>query len=169
LQSCLIGSGKNSQIKINGENFPKIIGIDLQGKKQELPESFKGKINIVAIAFKREQQKDVDSWIIGVDEVIKNNPNVNFYEIPLIYELGAFSRMWINNGMRYGIPSEISRKRTITVYTDREKFFQIMKMKKDIVYVLILDDKGKILLRVEGEANDSKITSVKNFISSMKL
>jgi hypothetical protein len=166
LQSCLIGSGENSEIVTNGVNFPKIIGIDLQGKRQELPSAFEGRLNIVAVAFKREQQKDVDSWIVGVDEIIKNNSDINFYEVPLIYELGMVSRMWVNNGMRYGIPSEIARKRTITVYTNREKFFEIMKMKEDRIYVLVLDNSGKILWQIEGMADEDKITSMKNFVGS---
>jgi len=166
LQSCLIGSGENSEIGVNGTNFPKIRGIDLQGKKQELPSAFEGRLNIVAVAFKREQQKDVDSWIAAVDEIIKNNSDIKFYEVPLIYELGMVSRMWVNNGMRYGIPSEIARKRTITVYTDRKKFFKIMKMQEDRIYVLVLNDAGKILWQSEGVADENKILSIKNFVST---
>jgi hypothetical protein len=158
LSSCLIGSGENSKIEKNQNNFfPKIIGIDLEGNKKELPQAFSAKLNIVAVAFKREQQSDVDTWIKAVDDITAKNSEINFWEIPLIYELNSFKRAWVNNGMRFGIKDEQARKRTITVYTNRDEFFKIMKMKEDEIYVLLLDNKGKILWQINGVADEKKI------------
>lgn len=169
LQSCLIGAGENSKIEANKNSyFPKIVGIDLDGKKQELPAVFKNKLNLVIVAFKREQQLEVDTWIKAVEPMLKENKNLSFYEIPLIYELSAFNRMWVNNGMRFGISDKIARKRTITVYTNREEFFKITGMKKDEIYSLLIDDSGKILWRREGVASDNKINDLKKFVLNKK-
>jgi len=165
LQSCIIGAGENSKIEANKNNyFPKITGIDLDGKKQELPTVFKNEFNLVIVAFKREQQAEVDTWIKTIEPVLKENPNLSFYEIPLIYELSTFSRMWVNNGMRFGIPDKVARKRTITVYTNREEFFRITQMKEDRIYALLIDDNGKILWRAEGVANNVNVAAVKKII-----
>lgn len=162
LQSCIIGAGENSKIEANkNDHFPKITGIDLDGKKQNLPFAFKNKLNLVVVAFKREQQVEVDTWIKEIEPILKENPNLSFYEIPLIYEISHFGRMWINNGMRFGIPSEIARKRTITVYIDREKFFKITKMDENKIYALLINGAGEILWRIEGVANQDKITALK--------
>ena len=161
ISSC-IGAGENSKIEANKNNyFPKISGIDLDGKKQELPAVFKNKLNLVIVAFKREQQAEVDTWIKAIEPILKENPHLSFYEIPLIYELSAFKRMWVNNGMRLGIPDEAARKRTITVYTNRKEFFEITKMKEDKIYALLLDNNGKILWRKEGIADDKNLLSLK--------
>lgn len=165
LQSCMIGAGENSKIEANKNSyFPKITGIDLDGKKQELPTAFKNKFNLVIVAFKREQQAEVDTWIKAAEPMLKENQNLSFYEIPLIYELSTFSRMWVNNGMRFGIPDKIARKRTITVYTNREEFFKITKMQEDKICALLIDSSGKILWKAEGVANKANVAAVKKII-----
>ncbi len=167
LQSCMIGAGENSKIEANKDSyFPKITGIDLDGKKQELPTVFKNKFNLVIVAFKREQQAEVDTWIKAAEPILKENSNLSFYEIPLIYELSSFSRMWVNNGMRLGIPDEVARKRTITVYTNREEFFRITKMQEDKIYALLIDASGKILWKAEGVTNNANVAAIKKIIST---
>jgi len=95
---------------------------------------------------------------------LKENTNLSFYEIPLIYELSVFKRMFLNNGMRFGITDEVARKRTITVYTNRQEFFKITQMKEEQIYALLIDDNGKIIWRVVGIADDKKISDLKKII-----
>jgi hypothetical protein len=169
LQSCTIGAGENSKIETNENGyFPKVSGINLDGKKQELPSAFKNKFNLVIVAFKREQQSEVDTWIKAAEPILKENSNLSFYEIPLIYELSAFKRMWVNNGMRFGIPDEIARARTITVYTNREEFFKITAMKEDSIYALLINDSGKILWRVDSTADEKKIAELRKILGKRK-
>jgi len=169
LQSCIIGAGENSKVEANKNSyFPKIIGIDLDGKKQELPAVFKNKFNLVIVAFKREQQAEVDTWIKAIEPILKENSNLSFYEIPLIYEISTFRRMWINNGMRLGIPNEVARKRTITVYTNREEFFRITGMREEKICALLIDAGGKILWKEEGVASDADVAAVKKIILTGK-
>ena len=168
LTSCMIGSGENSSIQANKDKFPLLAGINLEGKKHELPKDFIGELNLIAIGFEREHQEAINTWIKVADELIENNPKIKFYEVPLIYELGTFSRTWINNGMRLGIQNEIARKRTITVFTNRDKFYEIMDMKGDRIYVLLLDKDGKILWRCEGLANQKNIDSLQKILKKIK-
>jgi len=165
ISSCMIGAGENSKVEAGKNNyFPKITGIDLQGEKQELPQVFKNKLNLVIVAFKREQQVEVDTWIKAAEPILKENSNLSFYEVPLIYEVSAFKRMWVNNGMRFGISDKIARKRTITVYTNRKEFFEITQMKEETIYALLLDSNGKILWKKEGVADDKKIADLKKIM-----
>jgi hypothetical protein len=158
LQGCFIGSGENSEIISNAPNvFPQLVGIDLNGDRQELPKKFSKKFNIVIIGFKREQQELINPWIEAFKEIKKSNQEIDFYEMPLIYELGAFSRAWVNNGMRFGILDEEARKRTITVYTNRDQFFKIMQMNVNQIYLLLLDNQGEILLKIEGDFSQEKL------------
>lgn len=160
--ACAIGAGENSAISLDKNGyFPKVTGIDLQGNKRDLPQAFDKPINIVVVAFKREQQKNVDGWIKVLDPIVEKNAEVGFYELPLIYELNPLSRRFINNGMRRGVVEEKSRARTITVYTDREKFFKIMKMREDKIYLLVIGKNGKILQRIEGDATKKNIALLK--------
>ncbi len=162
LSACAIGAGENSAISLKENGyFPKLTGIDLQGNKRDLPQAFDKPINIVVVAFKREQQKNVDGWIKVVDSVSAKNPEIGFYELPLIYELNPLSRRFINNGMRRGVVDEKARARTITVYTNREEFFKIMKMQEDKIYLLVIDKSGKIMQRIEGDATKKNVALLK--------
>jgi hypothetical protein len=169
LTSCFIGSGENSKIIFSGKNkFPEINGIDLHGNKQALPLAFNGEYNVIAIGFEREHQSPINTWINYLDKNKILNEKIKFYEVPLIYELGTFSRTWVNNGMRFGISSNIARSRTITVYTNREEFLKNMNMKGDRIYVLILNKSGQILWQVEGYASENNIKSLEKFLKKIK-
>jgi hypothetical protein len=169
LASCAIGSGENSAMIVGEKGyFPQLVGIDLEGERRELPKSFDNKINIVAVAFKREQQENVNGWIKVADEIIAKRSDVNFYELPLIYELNPVSRSFINNGMRRGVLGEKARKRTITVYTNREQFFEEMQMKEEKIYLLVIDQEGEILHRIEGDATSENVNSLKKKLKNIR-
>lgn len=169
LTSCFIGSGENSPINDIGKNkFPELVGIDLNGKKHNLPSAFEGEYNIIALGFEREHQEAINTWITEIDKLNLVNNKIKFYEVPLIYELGKFSRTWVNNGMRIGIQNEIARKRTITVYTNRDKFYKIMNMKGDRIYLIILNKSNDIIWRSEGYASTKNLDSFKKFIEKIR-
>ncbi len=164
--SACIGPGDNSGVKGQGENIlPEMTGIDLLGQERTIPSTFTGKWNIVAIAFEREQQEDVNTWIPVADEMMLEIDGLKFYEVPLIYEMNMAMRSWVNNGMRAGISDPVARERTITVYTDREKFLSLMDMDTDSIYVLLVDAQGKILWRHEGIATPEAIRALRAYLS----
>ena len=43
--------------------FPRVEGSNLEGKRFALPTDFGAEYNVVVVAFRREQQADVDSWL----------------------------------------------------------------------------------------------------------
>ncbi|MAS88075.1 MAG: hypothetical protein CMH30_08905 [Micavibrio sp.] len=165
LLSACIGAGVNSPVESKAQGmFPAMTGIDLQGSEQLLPDAFEGEKNLVTIGFQREDQAEIDTWISYAEELEAADEDFRFYEVPLIYEINPAYRWWINNGMRSGIPSDEARTRTITVYTDREKFFEIMDMSPDRIYTLLLDNNGKILWRGEGVLTEAHKAALKKFI-----
>ena len=166
LTGC-IGAGKISPVSPPAKEgyFPTLTGIDLFGEQRIVPDDFKGNLHLVAVAFEREHQDPVNTWIPVAKELSAQNPGLTFYEIPLIYKINAAYRTWVNNGMRSGIPSDEGRERTITVYTDREKFLDITGMKADRIYLLLMTHEGKILWQTEGAYGESKLTSLKAALS----
>lgn len=167
LAGC-IGAGNISAVgEGSAERFPVLTGIDLLGQEREIPAAFEGAYNIVAVAFQREQQEDVNGWIAVADSLMEAREDLRFYEIPVIYEVNAPYRFWINNGMRSGIPALKARERTITVYTDRDAFFGITKMKPEEISLLLLDDKGRVLWRHDGVVSDSAVTELKEVLAKL--
>lgn len=169
LSGCILDSGSNTKVAENGDNnFPTMTGMDLLGEDRVIPAEFDGDYNLVVLAFEREQQKDVNSWIEEADRLKAEHPDLKFYEIPVIYEMSALGRLWVNNGMQSGIPSEEDRARTITVYTDREDFMEIMEMDIESIYPLLLSGEGKILWRGKGPVDPVQLEEMKAFLIENK-
>ncbi len=170
LAGC-IGAGRVSEVgsvSSPGAAFPSVAGINLEGEEIQLPQGFAGRLNLVAVAFEREQQADVDTWI-GASERLGDEADLRFYEVPTIYEAGAAFRLWVNNGMRAGIPAPEARARTITVYLDREAFLKTLAI-PDVtsIHVFLLDDAGRVLWRTAGAATPDKLDELRKKLDTQK-
>jgi hypothetical protein len=96
--------------------FPIVRGENLEGRTFTLPTDLGGTYNLLFIAFKREQQFDIDSWLPLAKQLEKEYPALAYYELPTIYRGHSLFRWWLNTGMRMGIPDKKAREVTITLY-----------------------------------------------------
>ena len=165
-----IPAGQNSAVEAFGAPgtvFPSVVGINLEGNELALPEHFKGIRNLVAVAFERDQQTFVDTWIAAADELTTEIPGFQFYEVPTIFEANPVFRMWVNNGMRSGIPDPVARQRTVTVYVDRERFTELLAITDmSEIHVFLLDSAGRVLWRTKGAAEEQKLELLRNALST---
>ena len=84
--------------------FPEVKSKSLAKQIEIIPDSAKGKITLVAVAFLRESQSQLDSWLEPFIKEFGNNKAFMFYEIPMISSGYKFMRFVIDGGMRSGIP-----------------------------------------------------------------
>jgi hypothetical protein len=133
-------------------NFPRVSGSNLLRQKLTLPQDFKGKLNLVFIAFEQWQQMEVDSWIPFIKELEEQEKDLVYYELPVIQSRNSFYRMFINEGMRAGIPNPKTRDRTITLYLNKAEFRHALEMPdEDHIYILLVDHRGEELFRTRGQ------------------
>lgn len=137
--------------------FPEVTGSNLLRQKVTLPGDLQGELNILFVAFQQWHQAWVDSWVPLARQVEQAFPEVQFYELPVIWKMNRFSQTFINEGMRAGIPNQNTRKKTITLYTDKEAFRQALDLPhEETIYVLIVDQQGNVLWRKEGVYSQEK-------------
>lgn len=155
--SACVGAGDNSSLgalapdRLSPDHFPKVTGLNLLGEEVSLPAGFDGEANLVALGFEHRHQDDIDTWIAALPEIEAEAPALRFYEVPVIYEAGPLFRWWLNNGMRIGVVEEGARRRTVTVYTDRDRFTEAVGIPGiDGIYMLLLDGDGRIVWREAG-------------------
>ena len=98
--------------------FPPLQARNLEGAVLDLPEALAGDPSVVIVAFERQQQDDVDSWLPWLDGLRRRLPGLEVYELPAIKRRWLPARAFIDGGMRAGIPDPGTRRRTLTVYTD---------------------------------------------------
>lgn len=141
--------------------FPTVTSDNLERKTFTLPRDFGGERNVVFIAFLRQQQLDVDSWMPFVKALVAKLPDTEFYEIPTIKRMIAPMRWMINRGMRGGIDDLGARERTITLYLEKEPFKRALGITDEhAIHVLVVDREGRVLWRATGPYSDEKGASL---------
>jgi len=138
-------------------HFPVVKSDNLEGRTFTLPTDFGGERNVVFVAFQREQQKDVDTWVPFVTKQIAANPGTEYYELPTIKRMIGLMKWTINKGMSGGIPDKAAREHTITLYIDKEPFKRALEIPDEkVIHVLIVDRAGTVLWRTSGLFSDEK-------------
>ncbi|HEX7556887.1 MAG TPA: hypothetical protein VF338_09700 [Leptolinea sp.] len=131
--------------------FPTVSGTNLLREKLTLPRDFKGTYNLVFVPFEQWQQKEVDSWMVLAQELEQKFAGMVYYELPTIQTRNSLYKMFINEGMRAGIPNPKTRERTITLYLDKADFRAAMDMTdEEHIYVLVVDCQGREFFRIRG-------------------
>lgn len=143
-------------------HFPQVKASNLERKQYSLPGGFEGERNLILVAFEREQQKDVDTWLHAMRQFEESDPGFQYYELPTIQRPVAPVRWFIDNGMRGGIPDRRARQRTITLYLDKKAFCDsLLIADQSKIYALLVDRAGNVLWRAEGDFDETKGASLK--------
>lgn len=156
------------QILRDQPHFPIVSGNNLNRDEFEFPRDFAGAFNLVIIPFQQQQQLIVNTWIPFLQEAEGTYPGFVYYELPTIYEMPTLSRTFINEGMRAGIPDELSRQRTITLYLNKEAFKDALNISSENqIYLYLVNKAGEILWSEKGEFSQEKAQSLIDFIESV--
>ena len=95
----LIGSSLLLQGLVAAENlrtFPNVEGKNLHGAVVTFPEAFAAKAyHVCLIAFVRQQQNDVDTWLPKLDAMVAERKDLEFMELPTISRKNAIMRWFI--------------------------------------------------------------------------
>lgn len=116
-----------------------------------LPSDLEGELNLLAVAFHRGHQKEVDTWIPLFRELESEVPGLAGYEIPTISSSWRPLRRFIDGGMKAAIPDPLTRRRTVTVYGDVAKVTDgLGLLDRDRIAVVLIDRQGKVLWMARG-------------------
>lgn len=138
-------------------HFPTVSGFNLNRQEFQFPRDLAGELNILFVPFKQYQQFTVNTWVPFAQETEAAFPGVVYYELPTIDEMPALSRMFINEGMRAGIPDETARERTVTLYIDTSNFMAATAIPDmNEVHILLVNREGDILWRTTGDFDEGK-------------
>ena len=131
--------------------FPHLAARDLEGHALELPEDFAGASNLVIVAFKREQQSMVDSWVAWFETIAAEHPTLRCYEVPVIATRWSPARPFIDGAMAQAVRAQEARRRTLTIYTDVRRVTDALAIDDtDTVTVLLVESDGRLRWRTTG-------------------
>ena len=146
------------------QTFPEIQAITLSKKQVTFPGFARGKYAFILIAFKRQTQGEVDSWLDPFLEDFYGKQKVTFFEIPMISGSWKWMSSWIDSGMRAGVPDE-KHDHVATYYGPLTYYFDYFDIRDSrTVYVFLLDRQGRIIWRDNGPASEQKYEELKNLV-----
>ncbi len=149
--------------------LPALQAQDLNEKNYTLPQDLPAPYTVVLVAFKREQQALVDTWIEGLNLKAPTTP-YHWIELPVLEDYGAWFKWFVDNGMRRGIKGEFNREKVITVYTDKAAFRQATGIpNEDTIHVLVITPTGQIVARTEGSFSPQKAESLSDYTKNSKV
>jgi hypothetical protein len=163
----LIPAKSRLEIKSADVHFPTVSGFNLERREFEFPRDFAGELNVLFVPFLQRQQLDINTWVPFVQELERTLPGMAYYELPTIWEMAALQRMFLNEGMRAGIPDAKARERTVTLYLDKPAFQRATGIDGDShMHVLLVNRQGDILWRTTGSFDETKgeslVTAIEN-------
>ena len=97
-------------------------------------------------------------------------PELDYYELPTIRKMNWLSRSIIDNGMRAGIPSRDTRRRTITLYIDKEPFKKKLEIPDESdIHLFLVSKDGEVLWTESGEISEAKSESLVDALNRIGL
>ena len=146
--------------------FPEVEGENLEKRTFRLPWDFEGQANLVFIAFRRPQQRDVETWLPLAKSLAERNAGLRFYELPTLSNRVGMARYFIDNGMRRGIPDRKAREATITLYLEKDAFRQALDIDdEESIHVLLVGREGRIHWRAEGPMTEESAAGLERALA----
>jgi hypothetical protein len=137
-----------------GENMPELRGEYLSGRKAILPKDASGRVALLLFGFNYQSRFAVEAWTKRFRGDFEKNPQVTFYEIPMIGGMARLGKWFIDSGMRRGTP-QADHEHVITVYGGTEPWKQRLGVKvEDSAYLVVLDQRGIIAWHDAGPFED---------------
>jgi len=131
-----------------GISFPGLRARDLDGREVTLPAGLPCEWNVVIVAFRRQQQSLVDSWVPWLQEQAATTPGLGFVELPAIGLHWQPARPAIDGGMAAAIGDQPTRRRTLTVYTDlRRVTIPLGITGRETIWLFLTDRAGRVRWR----------------------
>ena len=142
-----------------GKRFPEVTAESLAKTLESIPDSAKGKVTLIVVAFLQQSQPQLDSWLGPFAERFGSKEGFTFYEVPMISSGYKFMRFVIDSGMRGGTPKN-KHKNVVTMYGDVEKYMNELNLEARYGYAFLLDKEGIIRWQEKGFSTPDAINEL---------
>ncbi|CAB4340097.1 unannotated protein [freshwater metagenome] len=146
--------------------LPAVDARALDGTEYRLPNELGGERNLIAVAFQRNQQDDVDTWLGDFAALEDQHDGLITYEMPTISRRWAPVRGFIDGGMTAAIPDPKTRARTITAYTDVNRVRDSLGLPDtNQIAVIVCDRDGVVSWLARGARSDEAAAELRAALS----
>ena len=138
------------------EQFPRIEGENLLGKKVALPDATNGHAAVIVIGFTHGSQNQTKAWTASVQN------EVPVYSIAVLEDAPRLVRGMAVRGMKGGVPED-KRGHFLVIYQNEKELKQAAGFDRpDDAYVFLLDKDGTIHWRFHGPVTDAALQELES-------
>ena len=160
-----------------GKTFPNMGTITLQEVNINLPSDASGKYTLLGLAFSNKSEDDLITWLVPVYEKFIGNESGTLTKLfaEMTYDVNVFF-VPMFTGINTPATKPAMKKALnkidprlhpyILFYKGKLKPYKetLSFEKKDIPYLFVLDDKGKIVYATTGAYNGKKMSEIENVL-----
>ena len=161
-QPSRLGSVSNTDRASSPPHFPTVEARALDGRRLILPDDLDGRRNVLAVAFQRRHQSDVDTWLDEFESLKKDHEDLFTGEVPTLSRRWAPVRGFIDGGMAAAIPDPRTRATTMTVYGDVSRVSDSLGLPdREKIAVVLCDREGQVAWLHRGPRSDEAASGLR--------
>lgn len=150
-----------------GQLLPELKGEFLTGRSAVLPGAASGKVALLLLGFSYNSRFAVEAWAKRFRNGFGKNPDVTFYEVPMIGGMARLGKWFIDSGMRRGTP-KADHERVITVYGGVEPWKQRLDAQDDrAAYLVLLDQTGRVAWLYSGAFDEGAFETLSQQVTRL--
>ena len=147
--------------------MPALKGEFLTGRPALLPGAAAGRVALLALGFTYNSRFAVEAWIGRFRKDFGGNPEVTFYEIPMIGGVARLGKWFIDSGMRKGTPRQ-DHENVLTVYGGTDVWKRRLGFQSpDAAYMVLLDQRGLVSWRHSGVFDEQAYARLSKSVSNL--
>jgi hypothetical protein len=147
--------------------FPQMRGTGLDFGTVRIPEDLVAGPKLIVVSYDDNQQGIVNEWFEPLLELNTEFPTLNGYYTPLLPKDTADSAAFIVGGFA-ALANEAERERTVVVFTDVERFNELVSINsQDTVQLFLLDCDNQIRWQASGPVNKQKLDSLRTTLVTL--
>ena len=142
--------------------FPRLTARDLEGRSVEIPAGLGAALNLVVLAFEREHQRPVESWLRHLADLEREFPGLEAWQVVALSRSYRLFRGAIDNAMRKGIADEPARRHTLVAYLDLHDLQRDLGLRDTAdIRLYLLDGKGNVRWQGVGSFGEATLDSLR--------
>lgn len=146
---------------LQAEQFPRLEGENLLGKKIALPDAAAGHAAVIVIGFTHGSQNQTKAWTSSLQQELL------VYSIAVLEDAPRMVRGMAVHGMKGGVPED-KRDHFVVIYHNEKELKQAAGFEHpDDAYVLLLDKDGAIRWRFHGPVTDAALQELESRASGL--
>ena len=152
-----------------GDVLPELKGEYLTGRTAVLPGAASGRVALLLLGFSYDSRIAVEAWAKRFRAGFDKNPQVTFYEVPMIGGMARLGKWFIDSGMRKGTP-KADHEHVITVYGGVDPWKHRLGAKDEkAAHLILLDKTGRVAWLHAGPFDEAAFQTLSAQVTTLAL